>query len=122
MDASIDDLIAEFIGFAISKAALDAAAGHPGTETVGLVLATVLLNWGGAAQILAPRCATEFTRPDDQRVFEEAARLQVLDKSRAGLVGLGGGLRQVAADVPVVIPAAKSDLHKAHAGFAHAPG
>jgi hypothetical protein len=70
MDTAVDDLVAEFISLAIGQAALDAAASHPGAEAFGLVLAAVLLNGGGAAEILAPRGAAKFAGPNDQRCLQ----------------------------------------------------
>ena len=62
-------------------ARLDAAAGQPHREGVGMMVAAVVAA-------LDHRRAAELAAPDDERVVEQAALLQVLDERRAGLVGV----------------------------------
>ena len=118
MDFAGDCAVAHVVGLAIGEAAFDSAAGHPGAEAFGLVFASVLLDRRGAAEILAPWGAAKFTAPHDERVFEQAARFQILEQGGDRLIGLRTQLGQVAADIAVVIPAAHRHLHKAHAGLA----
>ena len=60
----LDGVEAEFVGRAVGDAALDAAAGHPDGEAVGMVVAAVgPLGAGRAA---------ELGRPDDDRLVEQA--------------------------------------------------
>ena len=64
-----DGVVAEVVGRAVGLAALDSAAGEPDGEAVGVVVAAVLaLGAGGPAELAAP---------DDQRLVEQAALLQV---------------------------------------------
>ena len=75
----------------------------------GMVVAAVVV----AGQLaLAVDRAAELAAPDDQRVVEQAALLEVGDQGVAGLVdvlALGG---QVAGEVAVLVPAAVEDLHE----------
>ena len=63
---------AEFVGRADADAALDAAAGHPHGEAVGVVVAA------GAFGVFGRRLAAELAAPDDERLVEQAALLEVL--------------------------------------------
>ena len=118
VDLAVDDAVAHVIGFAVGEAAFHAAAGHPGAEAFGLMFAAVFVDRSRAAEVLAPRRAAELAGPEHQRVFEQAALLQVLEQRGDGLIGLLAELGQVAADVAVMIPAVHRDLHEAHAGLA----
>ena len=101
---------------------LHAAAGEPGAEALGLVLAAVGLDRRRAREVLAPRGAAEFARPDDQRVVEQAARLEVLDQAGDGPVRPGAASGQGVADVAVVVPAADRHLDEADARLAEPAG
>ena len=69
-DPVLDRVQADLVGRAVGHAALDAAAGHPDREAVGVVVAAVAA--------LAHRRAAELAAPDHQRRVEQAAPLQVL--------------------------------------------
>ena len=89
VDAVLDDVEAELVGLAERDARLDAAAGQPHGEGVGVMVAAVVAA-------LHHRRAAELAAPDDQRVVEQAALLQVLDERGAGLVGVLAVLLEVA--------------------------
>ena len=61
------------------------------------------------------RRAAELAAPDDQRVVEQPALLQVLDQRRRRLVGRAAVALQVAGDVRVRVPAFVIDVDEAHA-------
>ncbi len=69
-------LVAEGIGGAEAESVLDARAGEPGGESLGVVIAALgsLLERGHAA---------ELGGPDDQRIVEHAPRLEVDQQSAA---------------------------------------
>ena len=77
---------AQLVGLADADAALDAAAGQPHREAVGVVVAA------GALGVLGRRLPAELAAPDDQRRVEQAALLQVLEQPGDRLVGLAGVL------------------------------
>ena len=77
----LDGVEAELVGLAEGDARLDAAAGQPHGEGVGVMVAAVVAA-------LDHRRAAELAAPDDQRVVEQAALLEVLDQRGAGLVGV----------------------------------
>ena len=62
------------VALAVSGAALDAGAGEPGDRRAAVVVA--------AGRSLGERLAAELGAPDDQRVFQQAAGLQVAEQSR----------------------------------------
>src|SRR5581483_4710333 len=70
MDPILDGVQANVVGFAVSNTPLDAAAGHPDREAVGIMIA--------ARATLAHRRPAELAAPDDQRCLQQTASLQVL--------------------------------------------
>ncbi len=60
-----DGVVAEVVGGSVDVAGLDAAAGHPDGETVGVVIAAI-----GS---LGEGRATELAGPDDKGAVEQAA-------------------------------------------------
>src|SRR6185436_12775032 len=117
--ALLDGVEAELVGRAVDDAPLDAAAGQPRAEAEGMVVPAVgALGPGGAAELGAP---------DDQRLVEQAAPLEVLDQARDGLVDLAGELGVARLEVPVGIPGSGAavvsviDLDEADAALGHPP-
>ena len=80
-DAVHHGLVADLIGLAVARAALDARAGHPGHETVRVMIA--------AAVALRDRHAAELAAPDHQRAVHQAAPLQVRQQAVDRQVGGG---------------------------------
>ena len=68
-----------------ADAPLDAAAGHPEGEAVGVVVAAEERR---AAARLVHRGAAELAAPDHERLVEQPAPLQVLEQGRDRLVDL----------------------------------
>ena len=61
----VDGFGTVFISLSVGEAALGAAAGHPHSVAAVVVVAAVTVLGGGGA--------AEFSAPDNQRVFEQAA-------------------------------------------------
>ena len=61
--------------------------------------------------------AAEFAAPDDQRVVEHAALLEILHQAPAALIDVAALARQHLGQVGVDVPAAMIDLHEAHAAL-----
>ena len=70
MDSTGHDAVTEVIGFAVGEAGFDSAAGHPGAEAFRLVFASVLIDGGFSAEVLAPRGASKLTAPEHECVLE----------------------------------------------------
>jgi hypothetical protein len=68
------------------------------------------------------RRAAEFAAPDDQRVVEQAALLEILDQGGAGLVGVLAVAGEVLLEVAVLVPRFVEELHEADAALDQAPG
>ena len=81
MKGVLDGAQAEVVGAADRLAAFDAAAGHPHREAGGVVVTAVAL--------FGHRGAAEFAAPDDERVLEQAAGLEVLDQPGDRLIHRG---------------------------------
>ena len=79
---SFDGVVAELVGLAVRDAAFDAAAGHPHREAADVVVAPA---FGLIDVALGHRRAAEFAAPDDERVVEHAALLEVGDQRGARL-------------------------------------
>src|SRR5437667_10897681 len=73
MDRVINSIVTQFVGTAISHAAFDARTSHPDREAFDMVITAIALRHGGTAK---------FTSPSNQRVFQHAARIEVLEQSR----------------------------------------
>src|SRR5262245_22277136 len=69
---------------AIAEARLDAATRHEDRETERMMIAPQRRPVGGAP--LAERRAAELAAPDDERLVEHAAVLQILDERGDGFV------------------------------------
>ena len=98
---------------------LDAAAGEPDGEAAAVVVAA---HAGIAELPLAEDGAAELGGEDDERVFEQAALLQVLDQRGGGLVDVAALVRELARDGDVLVPAAMEELHEADAALEQAAG
>src|SRR4051794_38460981 len=97
-------------------APLHAAAGEPHREPDAVVIAALRALGGGSSPELAA--------PDDERVVEQAARLQIAEQGGDGLVTLLGVIA-VILDIGVVVPGlavAVVDLNHAHAALDQASG
>ena len=114
VDGVLDDVVRELVGLAVDGPALDAGAGGPDAEIARVVVAAVV-GLGQAA--LRVDRAAELAAPDDQRVVEHAALLQVLDQGPGGAVDVLALRLDVVGQVAVLVPAAVEDLHEAHAAL-----
>src|SRR5947199_10811052 len=89
VDARLERLEAEGIGRAMHIAAFDAAASEPGREAPVVMVAAVdpaRVRAGGRQ--LDRRRAAELAAPDDERVVEHAALLEILEQGADRLVAL----------------------------------
>src|SRR6266540_3402176 len=112
-----DDVVAVIVGLANRNAFLDAAAGYPHREIARVMIAPVI----GLGQLaLAIDRAPEFPAPDDQRVVEHAALLQILNERRRRLIRALALKRQIARQVAVLIPASVIKLNEANSAFGQA--
>src|SRR5690349_6230063 len=73
-----ENVVAIIVGFADGQAALDSTAGHPNRKTPRMMIASVV---GSRKFSLAVHRSAKFTRPDDQRVVQHAALLEVEDEA-----------------------------------------
>ena len=115
----LDDIIAKLVGLAVDLAALGAAAGHPHREAAWVVVATVVILRESALAVDGP---SEFSAPDDERIVEHPALLEVFDEGVAGLVDVLALAWHASADVGVVVPVIMVNLDEAYAAFNEATG
>ena len=76
-------VIAEVIRFAIVHASLDSPACEPTRETTRVMVATIVFP---GYVSLPVNGASEFAHEDDQRIIEQSAQLEVLEKGGGGLI------------------------------------
>src|SRR4051794_37828613 len=94
---------AEVVARAVRDAGLHAAARHPEREGVRMVIATPRLRLLDFP--LQERGAPEFTAPDDERVFEQPALLQIADERGARRVDIGALDLKLRIKIAMLIPA-----------------
>ena len=115
MDGGFRWVVGEVVGLAEGEAALHAAAGHPDGEDVGVMVSAERFLVVDVA--LAERSAAELAAPDDQRVVEQAALLQVFDQRGARLVGVAALDFKLRVEIAMMIPAGVEALHEADAAL-----
>jgi len=112
VQAILDRPQPELVGRADRLTATDAAPRHPHREPGRVVIAAIPL--------LGHRRATEFATPDDERLVEHPALLEVAEQRGDRLVGLLAQLGVILFDARVRVPFAAGamiDLDEPHAAF-----
>src|SRR5438270_13824962 len=84
VDAVFDRVHAQLVGGAVHQAALHSAAGEEHGKARVMVIAAGL----GTLFQLGVRSAAKLASPDDERVIEQTALLQVGEQRRRRLVGV----------------------------------
>ena len=114
-----DDVVAKIVGLAVNDARLDSTAGHPNRKAPRMVVTTVVL----ASQVpLAVNRSTKLATPDNKRVVQQPAVLEILNQCPTGLVDVTALIGKIAADVEMLVPTAMKDLDESHVSFGHSPG
>src|SRR5262245_27897999 len=114
MHAALDGLDAILVGSAVGKARFYARAGEPHRVTRNIVIAPI--------RPLGAGLAAELAAEEHERLIEQAAPLQVVEKCRRRLIDRGTAIDQTLVQVIVMVPARLTDLDKAHARLAQPPG
>ena len=81
----IRDVVTVVIRATVGDPRFDSTTGHPDREASGMVVTTIVF---GRQVSLAVNGSTEFSTPDNQRVFKETASLQVLDQAGTTLINV----------------------------------
>src|SRR5690606_33132304 len=89
-------IITVFVRRAIAKAPFHATTGQPHREALWVVVSTIAS--------LSGRRAAEFTTPDHKRVVEQAALLQILQKTSNRLIDFQGVLGMALLQLPMLVP------------------
>src|SRR6516165_3403454 len=77
---------------------------------------------GGGELPLAVHGPAELSAPQDQRIVQEAALLEVLDQGGRGLIDVLALAADLPGQVAVLVPAAVHELNEADAALDHAAG
>ena len=110
----LGDVVAEFVGLAVTGTGFDAAAGHPHGEATRMVVAA---GFGAVPLALARDAAAELAAPDDEGVLEQSATFEILDERGAGLVGVATTRGAPGGEAAVMIPVRMEELHEADAAL-----
>src|SRR5438876_901325 len=112
--------MAEFIGFAVSRASLDPAAGQKISKAFRIVIAPILVS---LHHCLAP----EFAAPNYESALQQSTLLQIREQRRNWFVDFRAMDFEVFLDTIVRIPilllmaTTMIDLHETHATFDEPP-
>src|SRR6516225_3599721 len=74
-----------------------------------------------AAGALAHWRPAELTAPNDERIIQQTALLQIFDQRSGGLVHIFGGAGHAGLDLAMVIPRAVIKLNEADTSFGQTP-
>src|SRR6478736_6489426 len=95
---AFDGMHAEFICGPKNRSSFGAAAGEPDAKAFGMMVASIRAG--------RMRRAPKLASPDDERLVEQAALLQVLEERRNGLVGIESVFGMASAKVAMLVPGA----------------
>src|SRR5687767_16027210 len=109
MDGVFSRLETKFIRRAIDGAAADAAPGQPHGKAIGIVIAP-LERFAGVVQLHGWR-ATEFASPNDERILQHSALLQISQQGRDWLIDLSREFCMLE-NIVVIIPRLPSAVPK----------
>src|SRR3546814_9357516 len=80
MHGVLDNIITEFVRFAVDDTRLNTASCHPHAKAARVVIPSVIVMGQGTLAIV---CPSEFATPDDQCLIKQATLLQVSDQCRS---------------------------------------
>ena len=106
------------VGGTVSQTRPHAATCHPHSETSRVVIAAIIILRQAS---LAVDCPPKLSAPDDERVIQQAALLQILDERRGGLIGFEASLRQSYGQLAVMIPVAMIELYESDSALGKSP-
>ena len=115
----LDDVVGEVICLAIDDAAFHAPAGHPEAIATRMMVASVIGRRQPALRVDGP---PELATPNDERLVEEAAVLEILNESPRRAVDISGLGREDLGCERVDIPATVIDLDESHTPLDQPPG
>src|SRR5262249_50307084 len=108
--AILGGLEAEIVSRAVGQAAAHAAAGHPHGVSVRIVIAAVAC--------FRDRGSAKFSAPDDQRLVEQPAPLQIANQSRRGAIHVRTAVAELFIDVLVIVPGLAGTVKYLHIAYA----
>ena len=112
------DVEAVIVGLAKSLSAANAAAGEPHCEAAAMMITAVGL---GSQLPLAVNRTAELASPDDQRLVEQSALLQISYERGTSLIDAAALQMKFRGQVVVLIPAAMIKLDEPHAPLDQPP-
>src|SRR5262245_50768417 len=102
----------DFVGASNHFPAPNAAAGHPGSEAVWVVVSSLFpLHHRGTA---------ELTSRNDQRAVQQSSLLKITQQSRDRQIAPFRGLAVILIALDMAVPVAVVQMNKAHAALHHA--
>src|ERR1017187_318364 len=110
--------VAKWVGRAVGDARLDSAAGGPGGEAPGVMVAAVVV---GRQLSLAVIGAAKLAPPQNEGIVEHAPLFQILNQGRAGLVGFPALLTDAARQIAVMVPPWVIELNEPNVALGQPP-
>src|ERR1043166_8281531 len=118
MDGILGHIVAQIVGGSVDSAGLHPCAGHPDGKAARVVIASVVRGGELALRVI---CPPEFTAPDDQRLVEQPALLEVGDQSVAGLVDIFALTPDAIGQTAMMVPTGMIELNEADVALAQTP-
>ena len=109
------DVVSELIGFAVAMAGLHPAARHPDAKAIGVMVPAVLFRVIDVA--LAEGRSPELAAPNDQRVFQKPALLEIPHECGGRLIGVAALLDELRGQILMLVPSRVHQLDKPHPAF-----
>ena len=114
VDGVFDNVVAEFIGFAVADSFFHPGSGHPDREAARMVVAAIIVGGQFALRVIG---APKFSTPNHQRIIKQTPHFQVFDQRRRSLIHAFSHDFDVVGQVAVVIPALVVELDEFHVFF-----
>ena len=119
MDRVGDDVVAEVVGLSVDGPGPDSAPCHPDGGAARVVVAAVVVRRQLPLRVAS---SAELAAPDDQRVLQETAALEVEHQGCGGAVGLLALLPDRSRQVAMLVPALVVELDEAHVALEESAG
>src|SRR5579871_4810487 len=113
-DSVADDVVTEVVGLAVDISRFESASGRPDREAAGMMIAAKAVGGNFALRISR---AAKFAAPDDDRVIQQSALLEVHHQHRRRLIDFATFDRQRPRQAAMMIPVAMIELDETHAAL-----
>ena len=107
---------ADLAGFAVSDSQLDAASGHPESETVSMMFPAKTAGLA-SNHPLGIAGSSKLAAPDDEGIFQQVSLLEIPDEAGTSLVDFPGERLDPFRETSMMIPARVIELDIGHSAL-----